>query len=167
MRPKFKKRHGLTLVELLIYLAITMIVLVVVIDLVTRIGQNRNQSAGQGDVSANARFLSERLSYAIQSSSAINGSYPADTLNLTNNGQPIIFSLNEGQIFYQEAGSPATAITSDQVEISPINPGENIFNKVTNLPAQSIQSVRVRFKAKYKQTGFSRDFETAVLAKGK
>lgn len=161
---KFKKSRAITLIELLIYLAITAIVLVVMIDLVTRIAQNRGATQGQTEVTQNARFLSERLSLAIGQASAISGTYPANNLNLTVNSSPIIFSLGNGQIFYQESGGTPLALTDSKVAVSPINASENIFTRVTNGQAQSVQ---IRFKITFKQNNFSREFETAAVMEGK
>lgn len=167
MRKKilnFKKHRAITLIELLIYLAITMIVLVVIIDLVTRIAQNRNFSSGQAATSQNARFLADRFTYAVGQASKIEGTYPADTLSLTTNGQSIVFSLSGGQVFYKEGSGPKIALTDPQVAVSGLTPGENIFQKITN---GGIESVQIKFKVTFKQTGFDRDFETTALAKGK
>ncbi len=160
---KFKKSRAITLIELLIYLAITMIVLVVVIDLVTRITQNRSQSIGQEEVTANARFLTDRLAYAIESASSIDGAYPADNLNLTVNGENVTFSLVDGQIFYSEAAGVPVALTNTKVEIAPSG-GGSIFTKITNA---SSQSVEIKFSVVFKQNNLTRDFQTSVLARGK
>ena len=159
-----KKSKAITLIELLIYLTITTIVLVVMIDLVTRIAQNRSASQGQTEVTQNARFLTNRLTYSIEQASAINGSFPANSLDLTINDLPVTFSLEDNQIFYQEGVNPPMALTDQKVSVSPINSGESIFNHLINGNAQSVQ---VRFKIIFGQTNFSRDFETAVLIKGK
>lgn len=167
MRKKslnFKKHRGITLIELLIYLAITTIVLVVVIDLVARIAQNRSASRGQTEATQNARFLSERLTYAIQSASTATGEYPADILNLTVNGGPIVFTLQDGQILYEENLAAALALTDQNVEISAIGPDESIFNKIVN---GNMESIQIRFKITFKETSFSRQFQTAVLLRGK
>lgn len=164
LNERYGKRKGITLIELLIYLAITAIVLVVVIDLVTRVAQNQSKSAGQGGVNANARFLVDRLTYSISEGSTITGSYPADNLYLTVAAQQVSFTLTDGQIFYQEGAGGQLPLTDSTVEILPINPGESIFNKVINGTAESVQ---IRFKVTFKQNNLSRDFETAVLVKGK
>jgi len=160
---QFKKHQAMTLVELLIYLAITMIVLVVVIDLVTRVAQVKSQSVGQEEVSANARFLTDRITYAVQASSSIDGSYPSNDLNLTVNGLATAFSLNSGQIFYTEGFATPVALTNTLVEIVPPE-GGNIFTKITNGSSSVIQVI---FQVRFKQNNFTRDFQTSVLARGK
>jgi len=160
---QFKKHQAMTLVELLIYLAITMIVLVVVIDLVTRVAQNKSSTSGQEEIMANTRFLNERLTYAIQSASSINGSYPADNLHLTINGTDVAFTLADGQIFYQEGVGTAVALTNSKVKISALA-GGNIFRKIANADAQSVE---IKFTVISKQNNLSRDFQTSVLARGK
>lgn len=160
---KFKK-NGLTLIELLIYLAITTIVLVVVISLMTSIAKSKSQSSGLGDINQNGRFFTERVTYSVQQASNISGSFPADSLNLTINSASVVFSLSDGQIFYQEGAGASLPLTSEKVEITSIAPGEGIFEKITNGSAQSVQ---IKFKVKFKETGFSQDFQTSVLVRGK
>lgn len=161
---KFKKSRAITLIELLIYLAITALVLVVVIDLVTRVAQNQSKGIGQGEVNANARFLVDRLTYSISEGSTITGSYPADDLHLTVAGGAVSFTLTEARILYQEGVASPLPLSDSLVTIAPINPGESIFNKVVNGTAESVQ---IRFKVTFKQNNLSRNFETAVLIKGK
>lgn len=160
---KLSKSRGMTLVELLIYLAITMIVLVVVIDLVTRVAQVKSQSGGQEEVSANARFLTDRITYAVQASSSIDGSYPSNNLNLTVGGVVTSFTLNNGQIFFTEGFATPVALTNTLVEIIPPE-GGNIFTKITNGSSSTIQ---VTFQVRFKQNNFTRDFKTSVLGRGK
>jgi len=160
---KMKKHRAITLIELLIYLAITMIVLVVIIDLVTRIAQNKTSTLGQEEVISTARFLGERLTYAVKQASSIDGSYPADDINLTYNASTVTFSMVGGQIFYQEGMGPPVALTNAKVEIAAPG-GSNIFTKFENADAQSVE---IKFNVRFKQNNLSRDFETAVLARGK
>ena len=163
MRTKIlelRKRPGITLIELLIYLAITMIVLVVIIDLVTRVAQTKKQSKGEQEITAQARFLSERLSYAIQSASAVSGTYPANDLDLTVNASDVIFTLANGQFFYQEGSATPIPLTNNKVEIF----GTNIFQKMTNGSATSIQ---IHFSVRFKENNLTRDFQTTVLERGK
>ncbi|MBM2820700.1 MAG: hypothetical protein HW405_460 [Candidatus Berkelbacteria bacterium] len=162
MKLKFKNRTAVTLIELLIYLTITTIVLVVMIDLVTRIAQNRSASIGQTQVTQNARFLNDRLEVSIQSASVASGVYPSNTLNLTVDGSSVTFSLSNGQMFYQEGAGPANPLTESSVKIEPIDNGQ-IFEKITNGTAASIQ---IKFKVVFSQNNFSRDFQTTVLLRG-
>jgi Tfp pilus assembly protein PilW len=161
---KFKKRSGISLIELIIYLSITMIVLVVIIDIVTRIVQNRSVAVGQAEITSNARFLVDKLSYSVQSAKSIDGSYPADSLNLSVDTNTQNYFLQDGQIFYRENGGSSIAITDSQVLISSIDTNENIFNKITNTDAQSLI---VRFKMTFKENNFNKDFEVAILTRGK
>ncbi|KKQ74294.1 MAG: hypothetical protein US94_C0008G0009 [Berkelbacteria bacterium GW2011_GWB1_38_5] len=157
------KKQGMTLVELLVYLSITAIVLIVVIDLVTRVVQNRSATYGQGEAVTNGRIFSDKLLYSVQNASAINGSYPADSVSLTISGVAVTYALSGNQIFYNEGAGPIP-LTTDRVEILPINVGENIFSKVTN---GSVNSIQARFKVKFKENGYFQDFEISALSRGK
>lgn len=160
---KLKRHRAITLVELIIYLSLTMIVLVVVIDLVTRIAQNRAVAQGQTTITQNARFLTDRLSLAINQATSVSGSYPADNLSLTINSTTVTFTLENGQIFYEEGGSPIP-LTDQTVVVAPLSSADNIFKKLTNGQSQSIQ---IRFKITSKLNNFSRDFETAAALEGR
>ncbi len=159
MKINFKSKSGMTLVELMVYLAITMIVSVLIIELTSRMLQAKTQSAGSGEVAYNATLILDRLTYEISNASAVTGEYPADTLNLTVNGAPIIFELNNNQILYQ-----GEALSNNLVEISHVSPDAFIFDSVKNGEAESI---KLKFKVKFKNSNFSRDCETSVFVGGK
>lgn len=158
-----KKHQAVTLVELIIYIAITMIILVIIIDLMIRVTAQKSFVNGQNQVNENARFLAERLTYEIQSASAIVGTYPQNNLALTVNNTPVVFSLSNGRISIEEGINPVSYLTENNVLIEPIA-GESIFNKVEN---GTNSSVEIKFKITYKQANFSRDFQTAATLRGK
>ena len=149
----------MTVMELMVYLAITMIISVLIIELTSRMLQVKVQNVGSSEVTANAILLLDRLTYETANASSANGEYPANSLTLTINGQPVTFELNNGQIFYQ-----SVALTNNLVEISPTADGTYIFEELTN---GSIQSIQVKFKVKYKDSNFSRDCQTTLLINGK
>ena len=156
---KFRERKGMTVMELIVYLAITMIISVLIIELTSRMLQVKVQSVGSSEVTANAILLLDRLTYEMANSSLATGEYPGNSITLIVNGQPVTFELNNGQIFYQ-----SVALTNNLVEISPFADGTYIFNQLINGSSQSIQ---VKFKVKYKDSNFSRDYQTTFLISGK
>jgi len=156
---KFKKSKGMTLIELIVYLAITMIVSVLIIELTSRIVQVKTQSAGSNEVTYNATLILDRLFYEISNASAATGEYPSDALNLVLNGTQTKFELSNNQILYA-----SETLSNNLVEISRVSPETFIFDRFANANAESIQ---VRFKVKYKGSNFSRDYETAVFVGGK
>ncbi len=161
---KTSKKAGLTLIELMIYFSITAFVLVVVIDLVAHISQNQKANAGQSEVVANSRLVTERISLSLRGAKEITGVYPSDELNLTIDSSQATFSLKDGQFVYAENLGPEAPLTNSLVEISPINSGESIFNKIST---DKYQSVQIRFKIKYKNSNFFQDFQTTLFARGK
>jgi len=156
---KFKKRKGMTLVELMVYLAITMIVSVLIIELTSRMLQVKTQSAGSGEVTYNAALILDRLFYEISNATAATGEYPSDTLNLVVNGTQAKFELSNNQILFE-----GEALSNNLVEISPPSPDTFIFDRFANGDAESI---KLKFKVKFKASNFSRDCETAVFVGGK
>ncbi len=164
MRKKFlQSKKGLTLVELLIYISITMIILVVIIDLVTRVAQVKTQSSGQEIILENARFLNDRLTYAISGASTIDGSYPSDNLSLTVGGVSLSFTFSDGKIFYQEGGGAIVPLSNGRVEIRPPE-GESIFTKVAN---GSSESIEIKYRVVNRQTSIEKAFQTTVFKRGK
>lgn len=153
----FKK--GMSLIEIIIYLAIAGIVLAVMIDLVTRIAENRSLSIGQGNVISEANFILDRLTYSIQSADTISGSYPGNTLTLTLNGTNITYSLANGRLYYQEGSAENQPLTDGSVELTPPNPGESLFNQISS---GTKASYKINFKMRYKPSNFNRDFVSVV-----
>ena len=158
------KKAGLTLIELMIYLSITAFVLVVVIDLVAHISQNQKVSVGYSEVVANSRLITERIGLSLRQAEGVTGVYPSDELNLAIDSNQVTFSLKDGQFVYAENLGPEAPLSNTLVEISPINLGESIFNKIST---DKYQSVQMRFKIKYKNSNFSQDFQTTLTARGK
>ena len=158
-----RKQKGLTLIELIIYISITMIILVIIIDLTINVTAQKSANVGQNQVNENTRFFAERLTYEIQSASEVSGLYPQDNLSLTVNGSPVVFTLSNGRFYIQEGINPQFALTEDNVLIEPLV-GESIFNKVDN---GIYPSIEIKFKITYKQANYSRDFQTTATLRGK
>jgi len=156
---KSNKNRAMTLVELIVYLGVTMIISVLIIELTSRMLQVRSQSAGSSEVTYNATLILDRLTYEISNASAVTGQYPSNSLGLASSGAPVSFELTNGQILYQ-----SVALSNNLVEISPISPATAIFDRLSNTGAESIQ---VRFKVKHKDSNFSRDYETSIFVGGK
>lgn len=164
---KKRYRSGLTLIELIIYLSLMAVIMVVVVDLSIRITSSRGQSAGQEAINQNTSFLMSRLTYSIQKSKIISVTASPDKLTLQFTSSPEqVFTLNPaGQVLYHEgAAGSDIPLTTDNVEVSRINVGDNIFEQLTNTDANSVQ---IRFKITNIQTGYSQNFQTAVLSRGK
>jgi len=135
---KLKTKKGMSLMELVVYLAITAIVMVVIIDLTTHLIYSQSKSSQATEVHQNLGFLMEKMTSAIDQASSANGTYPANTLNLTVNGSPVIFALDGNTLTIQEQSQPAQNLSSSKVGVSPPSGGQ-LFEKITNGSAITIK----------------------------
>ncbi|OGD56061.1 hypothetical protein A2V71_03850 [Candidatus Berkelbacteria bacterium RBG_13_40_8] len=133
-----KAKLGMTIIELVVYLGIVAIVLVTMIDMTTRLVTSQVKSATKSEVQQNLGYAMERISSSIANASVASGTYPSDTLNLTVEGNPVVFKLNDSALEIEEAGLPSTALTSSKVVVSAPSGGQ-IFTKMTNGEATSIK----------------------------
>jgi len=131
-------KKGMTIIELVVYLGIVAIVLVTMIDMTTRLITTQTKTAATSEVQQNLSYAMSRLTSSIQSASAVSGTYPSDTLNLTVDGNPVTFKLNSNALEIEEGGLPSTALSSSKVVVSAPSEGR-IFTKVSNGAAISIQ----------------------------
>lgn len=131
-------KKGMTIIELVVYLGIVAIVLVTMIDMTTRLITSQAKTAATSEVQQNLSYAMNRLTSSIQSASAASGIYPSDTLNLTVEGNPVVFKLNSNALEIEELGLPSMALTSSKVVVSPPSGGQ-IFTKVTNGSTTSIK----------------------------
>lgn len=104
-----KNKLGFTLVELSIYMGISMIILLILIELLAAIFNTKLTSQSTSSVSQDGRYIYTRLIYDVNR--AQNVSIPAnlgDTdnkLSLIINNQPLTYMLQEGNIVIEDAGN--------------------------------------------------------------
>ncbi len=131
-------KKGMTIIELVVYLGIVAIVLVTMIDMTTRLITTQTKTAATSEVQQNLTYVMSRLTSSIENASAISGTYPSDTLNLTVEGNPVTFKLNSNALEIEESGFPSMALTSSKVVVSAPSGGQ-LFTKITNGAATSIK----------------------------
>ncbi len=122
-------KKGISLIELIIYIGIVGIILVVMIDLATNLVYSQSKNASFSEVQQNLRFTLERMSTSIENATAVTGSFPSNTLNLTVGGNQIIYRLNGSVLEIEESGSTYN-LSSSKVIVSA--PTGNLFDKITN-----------------------------------
>lgn len=154
------KRKAMTLIELVIYLSITMVVLVVVLDLVVRLGQTKAASAGQTEVVETARFINNRFLENVKSASKV--ALDQGSLTLTIEGGEVSFLL-EGNTLYRQMGVEKLALSSHNIEILPADGQETIFFIADN-GAQ--RSVELRYKVSNIQNGLTKEYSIAGVPRG-
>ena len=159
-----KFRKGMSLMELIIYLALVAIVLVVVIDLSTNIVYSQAKNSKNSETQQSLNYLMDRITSSIENASAISGTYPGNTLSLTVGGSPIVYSLSSGVITISEQSQPAENLSSSSVTVSPSD-GEQLFDKITNGSATTIK-VNILLTLSQDST-VKQQATTTVLMRGK
>lgn len=164
-----KNKNGFTLIETVIYVAITAGLLVALTSFILAISGSRTKSFSQQEVNANARLALNIISQKIKSANGVNfatstfGVHPgvlslsmaSSTLN------PTVFALDgSGRLMLAEGVSAAKFITSPQIKITNL-----IFTNLTadgshtnigiNLDFSYVSSSNVGFN-------FSSNLQTAV-----
>lgn len=140
-------RRGFSLLELIIYIAITIMITVVLTELVVVMLRVRERNLAEREVQQNLRFAISRLERAITQATAVTGSYPADTLTLTIGGASTVFSLSGGALQINEAGAGAVSLTTSKVTVSALSVG-NMFTKIASV-GSSKDSIQIKIKVEY------------------
>lgn len=122
-----KNKRGFTLIETIIYVAITAGLLIALTSFILAISGSRNKSYSQQEVNANSRLTLSIINHKIKSASGVNfatstfGIHPgvlslsmaSSTLN------PTVFSLDvSGRLILTEGTSASKFITSPQIKIT-------------------------------------------------
>lgn len=138
---------GFSLLELIIYIAITILVVVVLTEMVVVMLRVRERNLSERAVQQNLRFAVSRLERAITQATAVTGSYPSDTLTLTIGGDTTTFQVASG-VFQIKEGVTGSFVdlTTSNVTVSAIS--GNIFTKVSN-PSPAKDSVQIKIKVDY------------------
>lgn len=152
MNKKIINEKGFSLVELIIYIGIFTVALAVGYQLLLVTSRIRNQTESRYEVQQNIRFAVEKISEQIRKSSAISGTYPANTLTLTVSGQQVDFQISSGILQMREGvGGQWQNLTTDNVVASAPS-GDYLFTKIDN-PAPSKSSVQIKLKIDYNNLG--------------
>lgn len=115
-----KKDQGFTLVELILYITIVVIILSALIPFALDVVGSGAKSSVQEEVTANARYISERIKYEIRNATTIN-SVTSSSLSLATSvpaTNPTVIDLSGSNIrITQGSGSPII-LNSNMVSIS-------------------------------------------------
>ncbi len=153
MKKRISKK-GMTLVELIVYISITMIMSILIIELILRFGSMQKQSRQGTEIVYNEQRITDRLKLVAAEATSLVGSYPSNTLSLLINGEQVPLTLNDGKLFYQ-----GQALTNSTVTISPLDGEDFIFHQVVNGTSSSIQ---YKFKITSNASGAVKDFQSAI-----
>lgn len=96
-KNKWKISHGVTIIELLIYLALLTLFLTVLLDVFVTTLNFKLQSESTSALNQDARYIFERLSYDVYNSDSF--AVPsASELDLTFGGNTVKYTVNSGNL---------------------------------------------------------------------
>lgn len=118
------RNSGLSLIEVIIYLAILAIFIVSVFLLLNQSLNNIKRVRAKAEIAANAEFVARKIEWAINGAEsinfpAVNSSSTQLSVNRFSAGfNPIIFTLSNDKITLSKAGGPAIDITNNKVRVN-------------------------------------------------
>lgn len=140
-------KKGFSLLEVIIYIAITIMIVTVLAETVIVMLRVRERNLVEREVQQNLRFAVSRLERAITQATAVTGSYPADTLTLTIGGDTTTFQIAGGILQIKEgAAGSFVDLTTSKVTVSAIS--GNVFTKISAI-GSSNPSVQIKIKVDY------------------
>lgn len=160
------RKNGVTLLELLIYVAILSIGIMAALNLFFIVTRIRAQSGAELIVNENGRVALAKVKNAILDASlaATPGTCPLNRLDLDIGGSTTTFRVTSGILEIVEGASPAAAITADSVIAT--TSADCLFTLINN-PAPAKATIQVKLRVKYDAPGsyfreVSKDYQTTV-----
>ena len=161
-----KKTDGISLIELLIYLAVLLILMVGITEIFLITMRVRARSNAMFAVNENARVVLGKMRDAILDGTAVatSGTCPANSLDVTIAGSITRFQVTNGIVEIVEGVNPAKSLTAANVVVS--TGASCLFTKMNN-PAPAKPTIRIQLRVTYNTPGnvvteISQDYELAV-----
>ncbi len=122
----FKKKPGLTLIEILIYFTLLAVAVLVAMNFAIQIGDLYGQSSNNNELQSNVNLLESRFTYAVETATSVNAgasSFGVDdgrlSLNVSTAAKsPTVFFLQNGVVYMQEGAAAAVALTTPVVFVN-------------------------------------------------
>lgn len=92
-------KRGMSLLELLLYVAILSGLMVIVSDAFISLSKGRGQAEARSEINSAIRFVAERIKQDVKNASAISAPVlgaPATTLSMTVSGVPVVYDVLSG-----------------------------------------------------------------------
>lgn len=154
---KIKNNSGFTLIEVLIYIAVSSVMLVVVISFVRNILMIRNKITINSKVQQNARYVMARMVREIRYAEDLSV-VDQNTLQLfvqDADRNPLYFDLQDGVLYMKEGLNDPVAITGNDVKV-----GEVLFEDRTT--PNSADIVKITLTITNPDTNLSPDSKASV-----
>ncbi len=126
--------HAFTLIELILYVALTAMILLAVVPFAWTTIETGVKSSVQQEVNTNARFISERIKYEIRSASGINSVGPTSIslATATPATNPAVIDLSGGNIRIQQGVASPVALNSTNTVVNSLT-----FTNYTSLDTKT------------------------------
>ena len=111
-------QRGSTLLEILIYIAISAIVLFIIGESVSLIVSSQQRIKGEKEINQDLTLATAKIEKSIKEASAITGTYPTDILNLTIDGVTTAYFISGGVLQKQMGVASPVDITTGKTTIS-------------------------------------------------
>ncbi len=130
--------RGISLLELLIYIAILSGLMVVVSDAFISLSKGRGQAEARSEVNSAIRFAAERIKQDVKNASAISTptlGTPASTLSLTVSGAPVVYDVLGGVLRRTEnsvtASTTGSAVSVDAPTFTRLENSNSVLGATT------------------------------------
>lgn len=138
-----KNKKGISLLELLIYIAILSGLMVVVSDAFISLSKGRGQAEARSEVNAAIRFAAERIKQDVKNASVISTpalGTPTNTLSLTVSGVPVVYDVVSGVLRRTENGVTASTTGSTITVDAPTFTRIENYNSAINATTTAVQT---------------------------
>jgi len=154
---RIKEQNGFSLIEMMIYLAVSSTLLLVVFSFTREVLKVRNKITIESKVEQNARFALARMVNEIRFADDISV-IDQNTLSLTvsePSRNPVVFDLSDGMLCMQEGAGPCIALTGNDVKV-----GEVLFDDRTTPNSGNI--VKISLSVTHPDTNLSPDSQASI-----
>jgi len=153
----YKTEKGVSLLELIIYIAVFSVIAVVMIEIFFVSMRGRDLANARYEVASNLRFATEQIRQTVFDASAISvsGSCPVNILNATSaiSLATSSFFISANALNFSNA-SGTFAITTNKVIATTTTPGDCLFTLINN-PSPAKNTLQVKIKMIYNSQGRS------------
>lgn len=118
MKKNVSYKKGISLLELLIYIALLSGLMVIIADSFLSLSRGRGQAEARSEVQGAVRFAAERIRQDIKAASAVSVpalGTPGSTLQMTVGGTTILYDTLAGQLRRKEGAAAPVEITGTNI----------------------------------------------------
>ncbi len=152
-----QSQKGISLLELIIYIAVFSVIAVVMIEIFFVSMRGRDLANARYEISSNLRFATEQIRQTIFDAGAISvsGACPSNILNATSaiSSATSSFFISANALNFSNA-SGTSAITANKVIATTTSPSDCLFTIINN-PSPAKSTLQVKIKMVYNSQGRS------------